>query len=216
MIQFAVVGTKRTWPVLLLVLAPLLAETGCGLFSIRDPVAPVDPGPEIPRRTPTEPEDVLFNFEEAVKHKVDGLSQYAEALHDDFHLVLDIIDVQELGIEGVDSLSKQRDLDAQRIWSQDTCAVPADCDADSFYFAFDNQQPSTETDTTAFYLDIPYELQFIVQQNNSVSATLAGKAELTMVKDEQTTLWSLRRWVDKREEPNTSFGRWHGERAPQP
>ena len=163
---------------------------------------------EIPHRTPIEPEDVLFNFEEAVKHKVDGLSQYAEALHDDFHLVLDIIDVQELGIEGVDSLSKQRDQDVQRIWSEE---LP-----DSFYFAFGDQQPSTETDTTAFYLDIPYELQFIVQQNDSVRATLAGKAELTMLKDPQTTLWSLRRWVDKREEPNTSFGRWHGERAPQP
>jgi hypothetical protein len=70
------------------------------------------------------------------------------------------------------------------------------------------------TDTTAFYLDIPYEMQLIRQNGDSlvIENTIKGKAELSL-REVGSGTWALTRWVDEREDPFTSFGRWHAERA---
>lgn len=205
MIKYCVRGTKRWWPVFLLVLAGLGSQPGCGLFSIRAPVEP-PPGEKIPRKAFIDPDSVLYNIEVAVRYKSLGVPLYDEALEERFSLVLDPLDVLELGT-GVDSLDKTDDIGAQRLIASDT-ALP-----DSFYFAFGNVQAERK-DTTAFYLDMPYHLYLIDTQGDTTDV-ICGKADLSMV-ESQKGAWSLRRWLDKRQdECDVSFGRFHAERAIQ-
>ena len=192
-------------PVLIGVAVMVLA--GCGLFEIRQPVAPPGEGTGPPHRIPDAPDDVLFNFSEAVKFKLDGLSQYEEALAEDFQLILDTIDAQDLGT-GVDSLDRTTDVSAQRIRSSES-------PADSFHFAF-GSEPVVDEGDIARYFDIQYTLQIIDQQADSLISTVEGLAVLTLRQDLQTTLWSLTRWEDKRVGESVSFGKWHGEKAVGP
>ena len=198
-------GTPGIWPVFMFLMPVVGHALGCGMFSIRDPVAPDGGAGCPPPLAAIDAPNVLANFGLAVGCKVDGIGQYENALAEDFFLVLDLIDVQELGT--VDSLSRSQDVNAQQLLSTDS--------PDSFYFAFGEQDPERTTDTTAFYLDIPYELQIIDQQRDSLITTISGKAEISLAEDPETADWSITRWVDKREELNKSFGRWHGERAIQ-
>ncbi len=200
-------GTPGIWPVFTVLMPALVGHAfGCGMFSIRNPIPPPDGGVGCPPPLVADnAANVLTNFGQAVRCKVDGIGQYQDALAEGFFLVLDLIDVQELGT--VDSLNRLQDVNAQQLLSTDS--------PDSFYFAFGEQTPERTTDTTAFYLDIPYELQIIDQQRDSLLTTISGKAEISLAEDPETLNWSITRWVDKREEPNKSFGRWHGERAIQ-
>jgi hypothetical protein len=192
-------GTWRWWPVFVGLLASGSHSIGCGMFEIRDPVSPSG-GPACRRVSPIDSDKVLENFAQAIGCKLDGMGQYEEALAESFHLVLDIIDVQEMA-GAVDSLNRSQDVDAQRLVAGD---IP-----DSLFFAFGDIEPE-RTDTTAFYLDIPYELQLIRQEGDSL--IVKGKAELTLIETGPGT-WVMTRWVDEREDPFTSFGRWHAERA---
>lgn len=203
MIKSCLRGTKRAWPVFLLVLAALGAQPGCGLFSIRAPVEP-PAGGGIPRRAFIDPDSVLYNLEVAIDYRVDGLGLYDEALNERFSLVLDPLDAAELGT-GVDSLDKATDVGAQRLVSQDTSL------ADSVYFAFGDVQADRK-DTTAFYLDMPYQMYLYGPQGDTTQ--VCGKADLTVVEN-TAGAWSLTRWVDKRQGCDLSFGRLHAEKAIQ-
>ena len=206
-LQWLALGTRRGWPVFLMVMG-LVGQTGCGMFDLRNPVEPPNPGPGIPSLPWTSPENVLFNFAEAVKANRDGLVQYGDALAEPFELRLDAIDVLEMGAGGREFLCKAADTDAQRTRAGELEALMTG--TDSLSFVFGNIEPE-RTDTTAFYLDIPYELQLIRPEGDSL--IVQGKAELFMLENRQTLEWEITRWIDKREDPATSFGRWHGERA---
>lgn len=206
-LQWMVLGTKRGWPVFLL-LVGVVGQSGCGMFDLREPVAPLEPGSGIPGLPWDSPENVLFNFAEAVKANRDGLVQYGDALADEFELHLDAIDVLELGADGREFLCKAADTEAQSTRAGELEALMAG--TDSLSFVFGDVLPE-RTDTTAFYLDIPYELQLIRPEGDSL--IVEGKAELFMLENRQTLEWAITRWIDKREDPATSFGRWHGERA---
>jgi hypothetical protein len=204
MVKSVFLGTKRVLPGFFLTYTALALIAGCGLFTIRDVVAPDETGDGIPRKQAIDPDSVLCNLEVAIRYKIGGLGLYEDSLAESFFLVLDIVDVQELGVAGLDSLSKSEDAAAQRLVSTDS--------PDSFYFAFGEVTPE-RTDTTAFYLDIPYELQMIDDEGVTVE-TIKGKADVTVAEDNVGT-WAVTRWVDQREDPFLSFGRWHGERAIQ-
>lgn len=200
-------GTKRVLPVFLLVSSGLVSQNGCGMFDLRDPVAPPDLGPGIPSLPPNDPANVLFNFAEAVKANRDGFVQYGETLQEAFELRLDALDV----IEGSDErvyLCKAADTDAQRRRAEELEGLMASSDSVSYEFGFDT--PTDESDTTAYYLDIPYELQLIRSEGDSLIAR--GKAEIYMLKNEQLE-WEISIWIDKRQDPATSFGRWHADKA---
>jgi hypothetical protein len=212
MSESAVRGTRR-WVVVFIGLIALGLETalglnlaGCGLFDIRDPVRPGE-GASCPRLNPSSSDSVLANFVQAMKCKLDGTALYEESLDESFHLVLDQIDVQELSGEW-DSLNKKEDVAAQEVLAGDPVV------ADSFFFAFGDVEPERK-DTTAFYLDIPYELLlFRLLGDSLVTAdTVSGKAELSLLEDTQAGTWAMTRWVDERDGRHTSFGRWHAERA---
>lgn len=187
-----------------LVLAALAhLATGCGFFDIRSPAAPV-PGVRVPRAQPVDPDSVLFNFEQAVIFKLDGLAQYDEALAETFALILDPVDVSELGL-AADSLTKAQDVFAQRVFSQET--------ADSLFFFFGDVPPQN-TGGQALYEAIPYELQFLRQEADSVVlvGTVKGTADITVTEGEQ--IWAMTRWVDERDPGGLeSWGRVHGSRA---
>jgi hypothetical protein len=205
-------GTGRGWAVFLWLVAFAAVETaGCGLFKIRDPVQPVLPK-GCPRAAAVSPESVLVNFEYAMGCKGDGLVNYGDALAETYSLVLDQNDVPEIG-NGLDSLSKSQDVDAQRIL---TSALP-----DSFHFVFGDPGSTKESGTTFSYFTMPYLLQLIRAQGDSfvVADTILGTADITLA-EQQAGQWALTRWVDTRSEKYKSFGRWHGERvvvgAPEP
>lgn len=204
MVKLSPRGTPRLRKVFLGLLALVLYGYGCGMFDIRDAVAPTTTG-GCPRLNPSSSDSVLANFEQAIQCRLDGTSLYAEMLAESFQLVLDELDVQEL-LGDWDSLNKAEDVSAQEILAGDNAV------ADSFFFSFGNVQPERK-DTTDFYLDIPYELLLIRQEGGvTVQDTVKGKAELT-VKVVGSGSWAISRWVDERQDPFTSFGRWHAERA---
>ena len=201
-------GTRLNWTGFL-ILGWMLGSLamGCGMFDIRAPVAP-GTGPEVgpPRASPVAPESVLFNFTHAIRYQLNGLQQLGSSLAETFHLVLDEGDVGEINIPGIDSLEKARTVKAQELRSQESSA-------DSFYFAFDESEAQKiEEGSTAYYLDIPYELRILVRQGDSlvVSQTISGKSDLYLA-ELLGGQWAITRWVDQRQPPNTSLGRWFAE-----
>ena len=179
---------------------------GCGMFDIRPPTPPPGVGSGPPHASPVDPESVLYNFTQAIRYQTDGLQQYDGTLAESFHLVLDQEDVRDIGIAGLDSLSKPRDIDAQRLRCQESSS-------DSFYFAFGNATPIKEGQT-AYYLDIPYELRILVHQGDSlvVTQTIKGTSDVFLAQGLASN-WAITRWVDQRENPFTSLGRWHAEKV---
>lgn len=180
---------------------------GCGSFSIRDPVQPAGGGLSCKRLNPSNEDSVLANFAQSIECKLDGTSLYSESLADSFWLIVDPLDVADM-VEPRDSLSKSQDVAAQERRVSDAAA------ADTFSFSFGSMKPTETTDKTAFYLDMPYEL-FLIRQDSTQTDTIKGKADIT-VQEITTGTWALIRWVDKRQDPYTSFGRWHAEVALDP
>jgi hypothetical protein len=180
--------------------------SACGMFQIRDAVAP-STGGGIPEEAPISPENVLFNFSSAVSHKLNGLVLYERCLADSFVLVLDQVDFLELPGLGSPELNKTVDVAAhQRVVTD----FP-----DSISFGF-GTAPKEEGSTTAFFQDIPYEMSFLSRVDGDWvpidSLRVAGTIKLTLVKGEDAT-WSIRSWIDQRVEGATSFGRLHADKA---
>jgi len=185
--------------------AGLVGQTGCGMFDLREPVAPPVPGPGIPSLPPESSDNVLFNFAEAVKANRDGLVQYGDALAEGFVLTLDAIDAISSRRE---FLCKPADTDAQRTRAGELEALMAVDDSLSFEFGTVTVE---RTDTTAIYLDIPYKLQLIRTEGDSLIAE--GTADLYLLENRTNLVWEITAWTDKRKDPATSFGRWHADRA---
>jgi len=200
-------GTGPRWigyPFLGLMLVS--AGAGCGMFDIRPPTPPVKPGCVAHRATPESAESVLVNFAQSFRCQEQALGQFGETLADGFHLNLDDQDVVDIGIPGLDSLSKTQTTDAQRLRS-------VEASTDSFAFEFANVPPTGRTDQTAYYLDIPYLLRVGIRQGDSliVTKTIAGTSDLFLAEN-ASSQWFITRWVDQRGD-STSLGRWYAEKV---
>jgi len=172
------------------------------LYRRPPPLPPSDPPDSLP---PTSPENVLFNFAEAVKANRIGLVYYAGTLAEEFELQLDAIDALAIGRT---TLCKAADIDAQRTRADELDFLMTD--SDTLSFVFGPVSPEL-TDTTAFYMDIPYELQVV--RSESDTSIVSGIAEILLVENEVSLRWKITSWIDKRVDPFLSFGRWHGDRA---
>jgi hypothetical protein len=202
MIKRLTSGTRGAWPVFLWAAAFGAVETaGCGLFDIRDPIEPRNPV-GCRRVSPVNAESVLVNFESALGCKGAGIGQYEDALSDEFQLVLDEVDSLDLGFS---FLTKEQSRQALSLLTESI--------ADSFRFEFDLVTPVEGPDTTS-YLDMPYRLDFLRRQGDTLAVvgTVAGTTDLSLAEQLAGT-WAITRWVDQRSEGVTSFGRWQGERV---
>ena len=177
------------------------------MFDIREPTPPPVGGCQVRRAIPASAESVLFNFAQSFRCQQQALDQFGETLAEGFHLDLDDQDVIDIGIPGLDSLSKTQTVDGQRLRS-------VEASTDSFAFEFADVPPTGRTDKTAYYLDIPYLLRVGVRQGDSliVTKTIAGTSDLFLAESGVTTQWFITRWVDQRGD-STSLGRWYAEKV---
>jgi hypothetical protein len=178
------------------------------MFDIRDPVGPIKATCSAHRATPESAESVLVNFAESFRCQQAAIGQFGETMAEGFHLDLDDLDVQELGIAGLDSLSKPQTVEAQRLRSIEDPNGP-----DSMAFEFAKKQPDGRTEQTAYYLDIPYTLRIGHVQGDSliVTKTIAGTSDLYLAEG-QASQWFITRWVDQRGD-STSLGRWYADKV---
>ena len=203
-------GTGPRWTGFLFLGVTLVsAGAGCGMFDIREPTPPLVASCQVRRAIPASAESVLFNFAQSFRCQEVSLAQFGETLAEGFHLDLDNQDVTDIGIPGLDSLTKTQTVDAQRLRSiEDLYAHP-----DSMAFEFADVPPTGRTDQTAYYLDIPYTLRIGHVQGDSlvVTKTIAGTSDLYLAEG-QVAQWFITRWVDQRGD-STSLGRWYAEKV---
>jgi|GEM_PF-1283588 len=200
-------GTGPRWTGFLFLGVTLVsAGAGCGMFDIREPTPPIGPSCVAHRATPESAESVLVNFAQSFRCQEQALAQFGETLAEGFHLDLDDQDVVDIGIPGLDSLSKTQTVDGQRLRS-------VEASTDSFAFEFADVPPTGRTDQTAYYLDIPYVLRTGIRQGDSliVTKTIAGTSDLYLAEN-VSSQWFITRWVDQRGD-STSLGRWYAEKV---
>jgi len=199
-------GTRPGWTgFLLLGLTLGSIGAGCGMFDIRDPVGPINATCSVHQASPISAESVLVNFAESFRCQEAASSQFNETMAEGFHLKLDVQDVIDIGIPGLDSLSKAQTIEAQRLRSNESST-------DTMVFEFGDVEP-VRTDQTAYYLDIPYVLRIGHSQGDSliVTQTIAGTSDLYLAEG-QAAQWFITRWVDQRGE-SISLGRWYAEKV---
>jgi len=203
-------GTGPNWTgFLLLGLTLASLGAGCGMFDIRPPTPPGIGGSCVSHAaSPASAESVLFNFAQSFRCQEAALAQFGETLAETFHLDLDDVDVSELkesGILGLDSLSKTQTVDGQRLRSIEF--------SDSMVFEFGIPSQSGRTDLTAYFLDTPYLLRIGQSQGDSliVTQTIAGTSDLYLAEG-QASQWFITRWVDQRGD-STSLGRWYADKV---
>lgn len=157
-----------------------LTAVGCGLFDTR---IPDDPSGPPPRRVPSDPDSVLYNYEIAVEYRTSGASQLSEALADSFVMVLDTPDANELGIPFVPRIEFEK---ANRDWQ--TLRVGPN----GVRMNFDNVSVRPLiTDKLAFYDNLPYEIELF--NSGGTVERIAGFADLTMIRDVN---WAMLEWRD--------------------
>lgn len=199
-------GTRRPLAGLILAAtAAAIALGACGMFDIREPVAPPGGGTnECAGKLANAPEIVLENFAVAMRCGRDGIGLYEQTLGDHFALELDPLDAGDLG--GRDTLSRAEELQAQQTIVNDV--------ADSLYFEFTLVTPE-RGDVSAFYQDMPYRLEVISREESTpeVVATYSGTVDLTVV-EAGAGRWVMERWKDQGDQSgNATLGAFHGKYA---
>lgn len=177
-----------------------LTLTACGLFDIRDPVAPDTDQDPCAGQLASSDALVLENFALAMRCGKDGLGLYDQTLGDHFALELDPLDAGDFG--GRDTLSRAEDYQAQQTIVNNV--------ADSLYFAFTLVEPIRE-DTKSIYEDMPYLLEVISQQGATpeVVGTYSGTVDLTVV-EAGAGDWVMLRWKDQGgQSGNPTLGAFH-------
>ncbi len=173
-----------------------LALSACGLFDIRDPVAPT--GENLCLKPPANSDDnVLVNFTLAMNCGKGGLSLMDQTLGPDFVFELDPLDAADFN--GRDSLTRAEDYQAHQTIVNNV--------ADSLYFEFTPVQPIREG-TSSLYEDMPYLLELLIQQADTleVAGTYSGTVDLTVV-ESGAGEWVMRRWKDQGDESlNNTLG----------
>ena len=169
----------------------LLATPGC-IFSPRDPDGPPDEGNEIPWVTPTDTDKVLDNLAAALAGE--GISNYMDCFTDDFRFHVDPQDSLNAGQEGFDRYANWTASD-EETYIGSVFLESAEGISVSFTTVDD---PNEEDDET--YRREDYELTIVWQSGNhqpGESVTYRGRVTLWMRRDD-TELWSIFRWVDRR------------------
>ena len=169
----------------------LIAMSGC-IFSPREPDGPPDEGPDIPWVTPTDTSKVLENLAAALAGK--GISNYMSCLTQDFRFHVDPQDSLDAGQEGYDRYANwRRDDEATYI-----AGVFLEC-AEGMDLSFSTVDEPDETQDETYRRE-DYELTIVWQSGDhqpGESVTYRGQVTFWMRRDE-TELWSIFRWVDRR------------------
>ena len=164
---------------------------GC-IFSPRDPDGPPDEGNEIPWVTPTDTEKVLENLAAALAGE--GISNYTDCFTDDFRFHVDPQDSLDAGQEGADRYADWIKEDESTYISSLFFESAEGIDV-SFSTVIEPDENDVET-----YRREDYELTIIWQSGDhqpGESVTYRGQVTLWMRRDD-TELWSIFRWVDRR------------------
>jgi hypothetical protein len=172
---------------LLLVAALLAVTAGCGLFKVRDPMAPIDEG-KIPHHTATDPESVLFNFSTGFSYKTIGESAIRTALSDDFHFVLDPSDLIDVGVSA-DSLTKSETVTGLDSFFKSK--VPKD-DVTITFDLHDVGVVSKDYTDVKYYWYVPYEVR--ISSGGNPKQTYGGKTNIYFKRP--GSVWLLYSWVD--------------------
>ncbi len=177
----------------------VVAVSGC-IFSPRDPDGPPDEGPDIPWVTPTDTDKVLQNLAAALAGE--GISNYmdclitdcADCLPDSFRFHVDPQDSLDAGQEGYDRYANwRRDDEATYI---DGVFLDSAVGIDVVFTPL--EAPDESEDET--YRREEYELTIVWQSGDhqpGESVTYRGEVTFWLRRDE-TQLWSIYRWVDRR------------------
>ena len=174
----------------------LIAMSGC-IFSPREPDGPPDEGGDIPWVTPTDTSKVLENLAAALAGK--GISNYMDCLimdspADSFTFHVDPQDSLDAGQEGYDRYANwRRDDEATYI-----AGVFLEC-AEGMDLSFSTVDEPDETQDETYRRE-DYELTIVWQSGDhqpGESVTYRGQVTFWMRRDE-TELWSIFRWVDRR------------------
>ncbi len=167
------------------------AVPGC-IFSPRDPDGPPEEGPDIPWVTPTDTSKVLENLAAALAGE--GISNYMDCLTDDFRFHVDPQDSLDAGQEGEDRYANWiRDDEATYI---DGVFLDSAVGIDVVFTTVEG--PDENEDET--YRREDYELTIVWQSGDhqpGEPVTYRGQVTFWMRRDE-TQLWSIFRWVDRR------------------
>jgi len=169
----------------------LVAVPGC-IFSPRDPDGPPDEGPDIPWVTPTDTDKVLENLAAALAGE--GISNYMDCLDDTFRFRVDPQDSLDAGQEGYDRYAN---------WRRDDEATYIDGvfldSAVGIDVVFTTVEDPDENEEETYRRD-DYELTIVWQSGDhqpGESVTYRGQVTFWLRRDE-TQLWSIFRWVDRR------------------
>jgi len=186
-----VVTQGRTALAWLVAGALLAAMPGC-IFSPRDPDGPPDEGNEIPWVTPTDTDKVLENLAAALAGE--GISNYMDCFTEDFRFHIDPQDSLDAGQEGEDRYAN---------WTaEDEATYIAGVfleSAEGMDVVFSTVEDPDEDEDETYRRD-DYELTIVWQSGDhqpGEAVTYRGQVTLWMRRDE-TELWSIFRWVDRR------------------
>jgi hypothetical protein len=188
-----------------LVAAALLLSSGC-IFSPRDAEGPPGEGGEIPWVTPTDTDAVLENLAAALAGE--GISNYLDCLQDEgdggFRFHVDPQDSLGAGNEAEDRYANWvRDDEATYV----TGVFLDSAEGMSLTFTPVVGPDEGQDDT---YRQEDYELTIVWQSGNhqpGESVTYRGRATFYLRRDD-TELWSIYKWVDRRASSPGTGGTW--------
>ena len=172
-------------------LAVFVTLPGC-IFSPRDADGPPDDENEIPWVTPTDTDKVLQNLSAALAGE--GISNYSDSFTDDFRFHVDPQDSLDAGQEGEDRYANWTAED------EDTYISSLFLEsAEGINVSFSTVIEPDENDIETYRRE-DYELTIVWQSGDhqpGEPVTYRGQVTLWMRRDD-TELWSIFRWVDRR------------------
>lgn len=181
-------------------LALVATLPGC-IFSPRDPDGPPDEGSEIPWETPTTTSKVLTNLAAALAGE--GISNYMDCFTDDFRFHVDPSDSLDAGQEGFDRYANWTASDEETYVGG---VFLESAEGMSVVFTTVDEPNEEEDDT---YRRDDYELTIVWQSGHQQgeSVTYRGRVTLWLRRDD-TQLWSIYRWVDRRADSPGGSDTW--------
>jgi len=183
------------------VAALLVTGPGC-IFSPREPDGPPDEGVEIPWVTPTDTSKVLENLAAALA--AEGITNYTDCFTDDFRFHVDPQDSLDAGEEGDDRYAHWT-IEDEAIYIGSVFLESAE--GISVTFSTDTP-PDESADET--YRREDYELTIVWQSGQhqpGEAVTYRGQVTLWMRRDD-TELWSIFEWVDRRADDPGGSDTW--------
>jgi len=186
-------GARRrsTAAVCVAVAALLVAAPGC-IFSPRDPDGPPDETGEVPWVTPTDTDKVLENLAAALAGE--GISNYADCFTEDFRFYVDPQDSLNAGQEGDDRYANWT-IDDETTYIGSVFQESDEGISVTFSTVIEPDENDIET-----YRREDYVMTIIWRSGDhepGEPVTYRGQVTLWLRRDD-TELWSIFRWVDRR------------------